>query len=145
MGRIVIADSDPHVLLLCRDELQDEGHEVLVAHNGREVLGLVEQTCPDLVVLEMLLPDMSGFETVQIIKGTCRQTPVVFHSTYGWAHLPGYCQADGIVLKTHNLDHLKRTVRQLLAARRPKSHARQKPGRGVSRPEQRGRHGVHGN
>jgi DNA-binding response OmpR family regulator len=117
MGRILIADGDPHVLLLCRDELQDEGYEVLVATDAREALGLMEQACPDLVVLEVLLPDMSGLETMKIIKGTCRQTPVIFHSTYGLPESTCHFQADGVVLKTHNLDRLKKTVQGLLARR----------------------------
>ena len=116
MGSILVADSDPNVLLLCHEELQDEGYEVLVASNAREVMGLLDQACPDLVVLEMMLPDLSGLETLNIIKGTCRQTPVIFHSTYG---LPQDGKADGVVLKTHNLDRLKATVQRFLPSRRP--------------------------
>ena len=145
MGRILIADSDPHVLLLCRDELQEEGYEVLVAANAREALGLLEQSCPDLVVMEILLPDMSGFETLQIIKGTCRQTPVIFHSTYGLPQQPCHCQVDGIVLKTHNLEPLKQKVQGLLGTRRSSNHTGKRTGRFASRCVGGGCHGVHGN
>jgi CheY-like chemotaxis protein len=145
MGRILIADGDPHVLLLCRDELQEEGYEVLVAANAREALGLMEQSCPDLVVMEIMLPDMSGFETLQIIKGTCRQTPVIFHSTYGLPQHPCHFQVDGIVLKTHNLEPLKQKVQGLLGTRRSDRHAGTQTGRFASRCAGGGCNGVHGN
>lgn len=145
MERILVADGDPHVLLLCREELQEEGYEVMLASDAQEALGLMEKHCPDLVVLEMLLPDMSGFETVKIIKGTCRQTPVIFHSTYGLPQHPCQCQVDGVVLKTHDLDGLKQTVQHLVPRRRPKPGSWKQaasPG-----PQTGGgkRHGVHGN
>ncbi len=145
MGRILIADSDPHVLLLCRDELQEEGYEVLVASNAREVLGLLEESCPDLVVMEIMLPDMSGFETLQIIKGTCRQTPVIFHSTYGLPQQPHHCQVDGIVLKTHDLEPLKQKVQGLLGTRRFVPAAGKPSPRFSSRCGAGGCNGVHGN
>ncbi len=118
MGRILVADSDPHILLLCQDELREEGYEVLVASNGHEALGLLEKACPDLVVLEIMLPDMSGIETLRIIKGTCRQTPVIFHSTYGLPETGSVSQCDGVVLKTHDLDSLKKAVRRFLPSLR---------------------------
>jgi CheY-like chemotaxis protein len=114
MGRILVADSDPHILMLCQDELGEEGYEVVVASNGREAVGLLEEICPDVVVLEIMLPDMSGMETLQIIKGTCQKTPVIFHSTYGLPETVGVCQCDGVVLKTHNLDSLKKAVRRFM-------------------------------
>ncbi len=118
MGRILVADSDPHVLLLCQDELREEGYEVLVAANGQEALGLLETARPDLVVLEIMLPDMSGFETLRIIKGTCSKTPVIFHSTYGLPETGGVSQCDGVVLKTHDLESLKKAVRRFLPGKR---------------------------
>ncbi|MGQ9920507.1 MAG: response regulator [Desulfobacca sp.] len=145
MGRILIADSDPHVLLLCRDELQEEGYEVLLAANAQEALELTEQSCPDLVVMEIMLPDMSGFETLRIIKGTCRQTPVIFHSTYGLPQHHCHCQVDGFVVKTHNLEPLKNKVQGLLGTRRSSSRTGRRSGRLASRCTAGECYGVHGN
>ncbi len=114
MGRILVADSDPHIRLLCQDELREEGYEVVVASSGHEALGLVDTACPDLVVLEIMLPDMSGLETLRIIKGTCSSTRVIFHSTYGLPETGAGSQCDGVVLKTHDLASLKKTVQQFV-------------------------------
>jgi CheY-like chemotaxis protein len=114
MTKILFADSDPHILQLCQEELVDEGYEVMLASNGQEAVQLMQSDCPDLVVLELLLPDMSGVETMQIIRGTCKETPVIFHSTY---NISQPFKPDGsysMVLKSYDLDHLKGAVRGAL-------------------------------
>lgn len=117
MRRILLADSDPHVLLLCREELQDEGFEVLTVGNGREVLERLQQSCPDLVVLEMLLPDMSGFDILRQVKDLCPETPVVFHSIYGLPAQQCRPPVMGAAIKTHDLKGLKRLIQHLLPVR----------------------------
>jgi CheY-like chemotaxis protein len=146
MARILVADSDPHVLMLCREELREEGYEVVVAANGHEALGLLDTARPDLVVLEIMLPDMSGMETLKIIKGTCSTTPVIFHSTYGLPEAGAVSQCDGVVLKTHDLESLKKAVRRFLPGLRPANNS---PGRRtgalVRKFCAKVRHGLNGN
>jgi len=144
MGRILVADSDPHIRLLCQDELREEGYEVMVASNAHEVLGLLDTACPDLVVLEIMLPDMSGMETLRIIKGTCSNTPVIFHSTYNLPETGTGWQCDGVVLKTHDLDSLKRKVQQFVPALRSAKNSRQSRN-GITSNRSGVRHGLNGN
>jgi DNA-binding response OmpR family regulator len=80
MVRIVFADSEPHIQRLCREELQDEGYEVEVASKGGEAVRLADSFHPDVVILEVLLPDMSGLETGRIIKGSQKGTRVILYS-----------------------------------------------------------------
>jgi two-component system OmpR family response regulator len=146
MVRILVADSDPHVLMLCREELREEGYEVVVAGNGHEALGLMEAVRPDLVVLEIMLPDMSGMETLRIIKGTSSQTPVIFHSTYGLPEAGTVSQCDGVALKTHDLESLKREVRRYVPGQRPASKTSGHPKEAQEKKCRSGvRHGPHGN
>lgn len=83
MGRIIVADSEPHIRQLCLEELQDEGYEVQVAGKGKEVVRLVDSFKPDVVILEVLLPDMSGLETGMIVKGSSKDIRVVLYS-HSW-------------------------------------------------------------
>jgi CheY-like chemotaxis protein len=146
MGRILVADSDPHILLLCQDELREEGYEVLVASNGQEALGMLDKACPDLVVLEIMLPDMSGMETLRIIKGTCRKTPVIFHSTYSLPETVGVSQCDAVVLKTHDLDSLKKAVRRFLPSLRSSQNSSCcRPSPNIPKSRSGVRHGLNGN
>jgi two-component system, OmpR family, response regulator len=114
MSRILFADSEPHIRQLCLEELQDEGYEVRVTGRGEEVVRLVETFKPDMVILEMLLPDMSGLETGRMIKGANRQTRVVLYSSLTPPLDLSSWGADDFVVKSPNLDRLKATVRRLL-------------------------------
>jgi two-component system response regulator len=65
----------------------------------------------------MLLPDMSGLETGLMVKGTKKDTRIIFYSHYLPPQDFSTWGADDFVLKSFNLDHLKEVVRRLLPAR----------------------------
>jgi DNA-binding response OmpR family regulator len=114
MSRILFADSEPHIRQLCQEELQDEGYEVQVTGKAAEVVRLVDSFQPDIVIMEVLLPDMSGVEAGLMIKGTNRRTRVVLYSHVAPPHDLSSWGADDFVVKSPNLDALKAAVRRLL-------------------------------
>jgi CheY-like chemotaxis protein len=114
MSRILFADSEPHIRRLFLEELREEGYEVVVAGNGAGVVRLMEAFEPDVVIMEVLLPDMSGVETGRIVKGTRRDTRVIFHSHCIPPQDLGSLGADAFVVKSHDLGRLKEAVRRLL-------------------------------
>ncbi|MCL4501761.1 MAG: response regulator [Deltaproteobacteria bacterium] len=114
MTRIVFADGEPHIRQLCLEELQDEGYEVAVADKGREAVRLADSFKPDVVILEVLLPDMSGLETGRIIKGSRKETRVILYSHSLPPHDLSSWGADDFVVKSPNLDRLKDVVRRCL-------------------------------
>ena len=133
MTRIVFADGEPHIRQLCLEELQDEGYEVRVAGQGREAVRLVESFHPDVVILEVLLPDMSGLETGRIIKGSRKETRVILYSYALPPHDLSAWGCDDFVVKSPNLDRLKAVVRRLTPLRKGEAAASEV------------RHGHHGN
>jgi DNA-binding response OmpR family regulator len=114
MWRILFADSEPHIRQLCLEELQDEGYEVQVTGKAAEAVRLVDSFQPDMVIMEVILPDMSGLEVGRMIKGTNRKTRVVLYSTVSPPHDLSIWGADEFVVKSPNLDGLKAAVRRLL-------------------------------
>jgi len=114
MTRVLFADSEPHIRRLFLEELQDEGYEVEVTGSGKEAVLLVDSFKPDVVILEVLLPDMSGLETGRMVKGTRRNTAVVLYSHGRPPRDLSSWGADEFVVKSHNLDRLKKVVRRLL-------------------------------
>jgi two-component system OmpR family response regulator len=114
MSRILFADGEPHIRQLCLEELQDEGYEVRVTGQAAEVVRLVDSFQPDMVIMEVLLPDMSGVEAGLMIKGTNRQTRVVLYSHVSPPRDLSTWGADDFVVKSPNLDALKAAVRRLL-------------------------------
>jgi CheY-like chemotaxis protein len=117
MSRILVADSEPHIQQLCREELQDEGYEVRVTGKGREVVLLVDSFKPDMVILEMLLPDISGREIGLMVKGTKKDTRVIFYTNCIPPRDLSAWGGDDFVIKSSDLDGLKEVVRRLLPAR----------------------------
>src|ERR1700761_6126208 len=80
--RILIVDDTPANLTLLSDLLLQRGYEVAVATNGPRALALAEAKTPDLVMLDVTMPEMSGFEVCRALKANevTRSIPVLFLS-----------------------------------------------------------------
>ena len=68
MARVLVVDDEPDVLLLCRLNLEQRGHQVLEAPNGDEALDLAREGAPDLVVLDLMLPGIDGYQVLQALR-----------------------------------------------------------------------------
>jgi two-component system phosphate regulon response regulator PhoB len=90
--RILLVDDEPDLLELLRVNLRQEGYEVESAEGGREALALLRRSPPDLVILDLMLPDISGTEICRQV----RQDPKL-------ASLP-------IIMLTAKADELDRVV-----------------------------------
>jgi DNA-binding response OmpR family regulator len=66
--KILIADDEPNIVAALEFLLQRSGYEVHVARNGDEALKLVEATHPDLVLLDVMMPQKSGYEVCTRIR-----------------------------------------------------------------------------
>ena len=67
-GRILIADDLQQNRELLEAYLADEGHEILMAADGRETLEVATQQQPDLVLLDIMMPKLSGYEVCQRLR-----------------------------------------------------------------------------
>jgi len=68
--KIILVDDEPEILTLVRDYLAREGFSVLTAMNGTEGMQLIERENPDLVLLDWMLPGMSGLEMCRRLRET---------------------------------------------------------------------------
>lgn len=68
--KIILVDDEPEILTLVRDYLTREGFNVLTALNGTEGMQLIEREKPDLVLLDWMLPGMSGLEMCKRLRET---------------------------------------------------------------------------
>ena len=74
--RILVVEDDPALRLVLRDNLQTEGYEVDVAADGGIAVAQARTATPDLIVLELALPDFDGFELLPILR-SLGQVPIV--------------------------------------------------------------------
>ncbi|MDR7383796.1 response regulator transcription factor [Promicromonospora iranensis] len=77
-ARLVVVDDEPNIRELLSTSLRFAGFEVHAAADGNGALQLVRDVEPDLVVLDVMLPDMDGFTVTRRMRATGRHTPVVF-------------------------------------------------------------------
>ena len=68
MARILVVDDEPDVVDLVRTILETEGHEVTAATRGKEALGLMLAEPPDLLVLDLMMPELDGFQMLRLIR-----------------------------------------------------------------------------
>jgi CheY-like chemotaxis protein len=80
--RILVTDDDPIILRLLQVNLELEGYEVLLAHHGEEALEVASSQLPDLILLDIMMPRMDGYQTLERLRGqeSTRAIPVVFVS-----------------------------------------------------------------
>jgi DNA-binding response OmpR family regulator len=74
--RILVVDDEPDILRLVAEALEASGYDVQTAANGAEALRLAAQYAPDLVVLDIMMPDMDGFTVCERL----RERPCDLHS-----------------------------------------------------------------
>ncbi len=83
--QLLLIDDDPNLILLVKDYLEFRGYEVLTAENGREALELLQDSLPDMIICDVMMPEMDGHTLVQQIRKNSRTNwiPVLFLSAKG--------------------------------------------------------------
>lgn len=65
---VLIADDEPNIVISLEFLLEQAGYQVMVAHDGQEALDAIKRQAPDLVLLDVMLPRLSGFDVCQKIR-----------------------------------------------------------------------------
>ncbi len=80
--RVLVVDDDPPSVKMISFLLQEEGYDVVTASSGPEALRLVDEAAPDLVILDVMMPNMDGLEVCQRIRRRS-DLPIIFLSAKG--------------------------------------------------------------
>jgi len=83
MEKILIVDDDKDFQFTVYNILKDEGYEVIVTNNGTGAFNKIKRTSPDLVLLDIKLPDMDGMKILERIKKTDKDLIVIMITGYG--------------------------------------------------------------
>ena len=76
MARILIVDDSPDVRLALATILEDTGHEIVEAEDGDQVFDLAVAQNPDLVLLDVMMPRVNGFDALATLKADTRTNPI---------------------------------------------------------------------
>jgi DNA-binding response OmpR family regulator len=119
MAKIVIAEDEPDIRDLIAFTLRFAGYEVVAGANGAEAVQLALREIPDLVMLDVRMPKMTGYEACKQIKSepTLKHIPVVFLSAKGQEseiQIGMEAGAEEYLLKPFAPDQLTERIRSIL-------------------------------
>lgn len=77
MARILIIDDDSLVRFALVLMLEHEGHEVMEAANGHDAIRIFRECQPDLVIADIFMPEMDGFETIRELRDTAAELKII--------------------------------------------------------------------
>ena len=83
--KLLLIDDDPNLILLVKDYLEFRGYNVDTAENGREALQVLDRDVPDMIICDIMMPEMDGYSLVKHIRQepTTNRIPVLFLSAKG--------------------------------------------------------------
>jgi CheY-like chemotaxis protein len=120
MAKILIAEDEPDIRELVAFMLRFAGYEVMASSNGEEAVQSATRERPDLILMDVRMPKMTGYEACRIMKASpdLRDVPVVFLSAKGQeSEIQSGLEAgaEEYLLKPFSPDELTNRVRTILA------------------------------
>ncbi|MCL6583944.1 MAG: sigma-54 dependent transcriptional regulator [bacterium] len=114
---ILLVDDDPELIWILTEALTKEGYRVLSAEDGKTAIQQVRNEAPDLVLMDINMPDINGIELLGRIKAISRRISAVMLSAYGEAKnvvKAMHAGADDFITKPFDIDELKITISKVL-------------------------------
>ena len=117
MRKLLIVDDEVGIIDEVKSFFEEEGYEVHTADTGKEGLDAVAAVKPDLLLLDMKLPDMSGLQVLKRCKDISPATKIIVNTGYVDQHLIDEAERlgrDAFLQKPFNLERLKDEIDRLL-------------------------------
>src|SRR6202050_371723 len=120
--RLLVVDDEPTILELLSGSLRLAGFDVVTAANGAEAVRVAASSRPDLVLLDVMMPDGDGFEALRRIRSGGAEVPVIFLTARDEVpdRVRGFAMGgDDYVTKPFSLEELLGRIRAVLKRTRP--------------------------
>ncbi|MCS7163907.1 MAG: response regulator [Thermodesulfovibrio sp.] len=111
--KILVVDDEKNILMLYKAELEEEGYEVITANSGREAIELFETQKPDIVTLDIMMPDIDGIQVLRQLKQKNPNIPVIMLTAYDYRDDFSIWASDAYVVKSSDLTPLKKTIKEI--------------------------------
>lgn len=119
-AHILVVDDDTMIQRTLKLHLEQEGHRVSLASNGRQAVARLEGDCPDIIILDLFMPEMDGFETLRQVNGRAIRARVLAISGGGssvhcdFLDMASHFGADAVLKKPFTAAQLVAAVEPLL-------------------------------
>ena len=122
--RVLLVDDEPSIIKMVVRRLEVEGHRVAVAMDGQEALKKIEANAPDVIVLDVMLPKLNGYEVCTRLKQDprYRHIPIVMFSAKGQPadeQIGMQCGAEAYLIKPFQPQALLDEIREAASRSRP--------------------------
>jgi DNA-binding response OmpR family regulator len=99
MTKIAIIEDDPVISQMYRMKFEADGFDVQLANNGKSGIALVETFIPDIILLDLQMPEMNGVDALEAIRKNekSKDTPVIILTNLGEEESPKQLQSLGII------------------------------------------------
>lgn len=115
MTTILVVENDKNHLLLYEQELLLEGYNIITGKDGSEALKKVKEHHPDLVVMDIILPDMSGVELIEKILCEHWEIPIIVYTAFsGFKNNFMTWLAEAYIIKSSDLSELKNKIKEFI-------------------------------
>ena len=112
MSKVLIIDDDPTILFLYKEELTNEGYDVITWNNSHGIIEMIAKQQPDLLVLDIKLGDINGLDLLQDIRNSYYDMNVIMCTSYpAFNYDLKSIAADDYVVKSHDLTELKAKIK----------------------------------
>ena len=111
--KILVVDDDLSILRLYKEELEEEGYEVVTASNGVEAIERFETEKPDLVTLDIQLPDVDGIKLLRQMKEKRPRLPIIMSTAYDYRDDFSVWASEAYIVKSSDLAEFKATIKRL--------------------------------
>ena len=112
MNRILVVDDEKAMRMLYAEELADEGYEVITNDGDSQILSLIKEKEPDVIVMDIRLGKQNGLDLLQDIRNKYYNMPVILCTAYAtYKYDLKSIAADYYVVKSSNLSELKTKIK----------------------------------
>lgn len=118
--KILVVDDEPDIIEITRFRLAKEGYEIATASDGEEALLKVKEENPDVILLDLMMPKLNGFEVLEKIRKdfTDKWRPVIIISAQGDLESTKKCynmDADHYLTKPCGFEHIIRGIKTMIS------------------------------
>lgn len=112
---VLVVDDHPQVLRFIEIDLKLRGFEVFTTTSGDEALELVNSAKPDIMLLDIVMPEVDGFEVLRRLRGFTQLPVIAFSASPGNHDDALKCGADDFVTKPFRPEEMARRIETLLS------------------------------
>lgn len=111
---VLIVEDEAHIAEALAFLIEDAGYIARIAHNGKEALMIITEAVPDLIISDLMMPQMSGAQLLEVLRTQGKMTlPIVLMSAAGRDHIPAV-GADATIGKPFEIAEIDALLRRFL-------------------------------